>query len=184
MAKSISTLFFLLVASLFTASCFAAIVEPTAIPVPDTMESPEPTPEESPMPTDEGCVAIEHLEGYVLQHPVHLMKPVLCAHDFCATPNHAIIVDGEMTSMKRLCATKWECTKTVKLVNNLRITANRRAVVSDRITVTPYDLRVPKIVIWVVQIAEQLFSLLSMPAIFALCLAGMGVFKTEKSKLL
>lgn len=107
---------------------------------------------------NEGCVAVEHLEGYVLQHAQHLMRPVLCAHEFCATPNHAIIVGGEYTSMKRLCGNTWKCSQHVMLVNNLKVTANRRARVSEHIVVTPYDIRFPKVAVWVVQIVEGLWN--------------------------
>lgn len=118
----------------------------------------EVTPETTKAPLNEGCVAVEHLAGYVLQHKEHLWRRVLCANDFCATPNHAIIVDGISTSMKRLCADEWQCVESVKLVNNLDIFANRRAVVSSRITVTPYDLRFPKLLVWVAQAAERLWT--------------------------
>lgn len=112
---------------------------------------------------NEGCVAVEHLEGYELQHPRDLRREVLCARGFCATPNHAIIVGGEYTSMRRLCGGVWtgECTKSVKLVNNLKIAANRRAVVGD-IVVTPYDIRFPIWLIWVVQILEDVWNVLAL----------------------
>jgi len=109
-------------------------------------------------PLNEGCVAVEHLTGYVLQHPAHLTRQVLCAQlggtFFCATPNHAIIVDGVMTSMKLLCAST-QCTRSVREVNNLRISSNRRAVVNQRVTITPYDMRFPKIAVWAVQLLQD-----------------------------
>lgn len=113
---------------------------------------------------NEGCVAIEHLEGYVLQHPRHLMRPVLCANGFCATRNHAIIVDGEYTSMRRKCAKTWTCTERVMLVNNLKLAANRRARVNKHIVVTPYDIRFPKAVIWAVQMLEDVWNMFALSA--------------------
>lgn len=107
----------------------------------------------------EGCVAVEHLEGYVLQHRSNLWRHVLCAKGFCATPNHAIIVKGELTSMKLLCKSKWACVRSMKWVNNLKLYANRRAVVNELVTVTPYDLRFPKVAIWAVQMLEDAFEL-------------------------
>ncbi len=112
-------------------------------------------------PLIEGCVAIEHLQGYVLQHKQHLTRDVLCDDGFCATPNHAIIVDGVRTSMKQLCNTGWKCTESVKLVNNLKVWANRRAIINDRITVTPYDVRFPKVASWVGQAAEEIYNFYS-----------------------
>lgn len=109
---------------------------------------------------NEGCIAIEHLKGYVLQHPSHLKRPVLCARGFCATRNHGIIVDGEYTSMGRMCSKRWTCTERVTLVNNLKLAANRRARVSKHIVVTPYDIRFPKAAIWVVQILEDVWNML------------------------
>lgn len=114
---------------------------------------------------NEGCVAIEHLQGYVLQHPRHLMRPVLCATGFCATKNHALIIGGEYTSMGRKCVKDWKCTKRVMLVNNLKLASNRRARVSQHVVVTPYDIRFPKIGIWVVQMLEDVWNMLA----FSLC---------------
>ncbi len=137
-------------------------------------------------PMNEGCVAIEHLEGYVLQHKQHLTRDVLCADGFCATPNHAIIVDGAYTSMKQLCNAGWKCTESVKLVNNLKVWANRRAVVNDRITVTPYDVRFPKAASWVAQAAEEVYDFVSssivMATVVALVLFVFGA-RNNKSKL-
>ncbi len=53
--------------------------------------------------SSEGCVAAEHLKGYSLQHKTNLWRGVLCSRGFCATPNHAIIVGGKLTSLKKLC---------------------------------------------------------------------------------
>lgn len=44
-------------------------------------------------------------------------------------------------------------------VNNLKLAANRSALVSGRIAITPYDVRFPKAVIWVVQILEDVCNL-------------------------
>lgn len=111
---------------------------------------------------NEGCVAVEHLEGFVLQHRTHLLRSVLCSSGFCATPNHGIIVDGVYTSMKQLCFEgSWKCFRQIKWVNNLKVAANRRAVVSDSIIITPYDVRFPKAAIWVVQISEDALGLVA-----------------------
>lgn len=126
---------------------------PRKTPSPVGTSSLEGTPE--PEPRNEGCVAVEHLEGYVLQHAAPLRRSVLCAHGFCATPNHAIIVGGKLTSMRVLCGSEWKCVRSVKMVNNLKLAANRRAKVSELVMVTPYDLRFPKAAVWVVQIAED-----------------------------
>lgn len=131
-------------------------------------------------PRNEGCVAIEHLEGYVLQHPTHLRRQVLCARGFCATPNHGIVVGGEYTSMRRLCGGKWlgDCSSRVTLVNNLKIAANRRAVVGD-IIVTPYDVRFPKWSIWVVQILEDIWNMLAL-SVCTGSLAGVAILLLSK----
>lgn len=57
-----------------------------------SVNSPASSPDASPesISPNEGCFAVEHLDGFVLQHPKHLMRPVLWANGFCATPNHAI----------------------------------------------------------------------------------------------
>lgn len=123
----------------------------------------------------EGCVAVEHLDGYILQHGTHLLRPVLCSRGFCATPNHGIIVDGVYTSMKKLCSDgSWQCIRQSKLVNNLKVAANRRAVVSDSIVVTPYDVRFPKAAIWSVQMLEDVWNLIS--SSFAIGTAAAVVF--------
>lgn len=108
---------------------------------------------------NEGCVAVEHLRGYVLQHRRHLYRRVLCHHGFCATPNHAILLDNSITSMGELCAETWKCHETMKMVNNLKVAVNRRARVSARIVVTPYDIRFGKIATWAVQIIEDVVEL-------------------------
>ncbi len=129
-------------------------MEPSASPYPETLSA-SGTPSSIAATANEGCVAVEHLEGYVLQHPQHLLRPVLCAEGFCATPNHAIIVDGVWTSMKRLCRTEWQCVRSVKLVNNIKARANSRVNINSRIVVTPYDLRFPTWCVWVVQLLED-----------------------------
>lgn len=136
-------------------------------PVSELHESPEPSamPAELPAVTvgfTEGCVAVEHLTGFVLQHKKHLLRPVLCARGFCATPNHAIVFRGALTSMKRLCdAAVFDCTNDVKFVNNLKVAVNRRVEISDEIVVTPYDIRFPKALIWAVQMMEDVFNLVT-----------------------
>eukprot|EP00171_Calliarthron_tuberculosum_P014326 IDg14326t1 len=109
----------------------------------------------------EGCVAVEHLNGFALQHRQHLRRPVLCADNFCATPNHAILFKGTFTSMKRLCAGQLYCTAEVRLVNNLKVAVNRRAEVSDDIVVTPYDIRFPKALVWAAQMTEDAIRIVS-----------------------
>ena len=122
----------------------------------------------TPSVVNEGCVAVEHLTGYKLQHASHLRRNVLCARGFCATPNHAIIVDGEWTSMKRLCAARWDCVRSVKLVNNLALFANRRALVNGFITVTPYDDRFPRAAVWVAQAMEYVWNSISASSLLVL----------------
>lgn len=144
--------------------------------------SPEPLLGEGPN-RNEGCVAVEHLEGYVLQHRSHLRRPVLCAHGFCATPNHAIIVAGRMTSMKVLCNKEWSCVRSVKMVNNLKLAANRRAKVNDLITVTPYDLRFPKVGVWALQMAEDALHI-TVASVAAAAVAVLAlVFRAQVSSL-
>lgn len=135
------------------------------LPEPSGQPDASSDPGSSPGPVNEGCVAIEHLQGYTLQHVNHLQRSVLCAHGFCATPNHAIIVEGEWTSMKHLCANKWDCVKSVKMVNNLKAIANSRAVFNDLITITPYDLRFPRWGVWLVQFAEDIYELVGATAL-------------------
>lgn len=144
-----------------------ATTTPTAASTPvDTDASSEVARSTARSPTNEGCVAIEHLEGYALQYKKHVRRPVLCANAFCATPNHAIYVDTVYTSMKRLCATQWQCTRDVKLVNNLRIVENTRAIVSQRIIVTPYDYRVPIVLCWIAQFFFEIAHLIASPPAF------------------
>ncbi len=127
---------------------------------------------ETPPPNwlTEGCVAVEHLLNHRLQHPWHLRRRVLCHNGFCATPNHVIIVHGHYTSMNRLCATQWQCTSRVKLVNNLWVYGSRRVRVSDEIIVTPYDYRYPKIAVWLAQLLHDL-AFLCLMVIFLTILA-------------
>lgn len=118
-----------------------------------------PVPIEARLPPNEGCVAVEHLEGYHTQHKEDLMRRVLCGNGFCATPNHALIVDGVWTSMKSLCSSAggWKCIESVKRVNNLDIFRNRRARVGS-VTVTPFDIRFPRFAIWMAQFAERVYT--------------------------
>lgn len=156
--------------------------EPTVVPNTGAAVAANPAAKKS---VNEGCVAIEHLNGYVLQHRRHLTRDVLCANGFCATPNHAIIVDGEYTSMKQLCAGQWKCTESVKLVNNLKVWANRRAVVDGGIIVTPYDVRFPKAASWIAQIAEEIYHFISISTVVAFISAALAVVfgSSKKSKL-
>jgi len=115
--------------------------------------APEPPP--TPGAFNEGCVAVDNFPPHaVLQHREHLVRSVLCHNEFCATPNHALIVAGRWTSMKQLCAT-WTCVRTVKLVNNLKAFANSRFTFGD-ITVTPYDIRYPRWCVWVIHLIQHL----------------------------
>ena len=124
---------------------------------------------------NEGCVAVEHLRGCVLQHRRHLLRPVLCGRGFCATPNHAIIVNGKLTSMAHLCTQGgWSCLRTQRRVNNLKISSNTRAFAGN-ITITPYDIRFPVIATWIVQILEDTVMLL---------LASIGIALTTLGTLL
>lgn len=113
----------------------------------------------NPTPLNEGCVAVEHLAGFALQHPRHRRRAVLCMDGFCATPNHAILVDGVYTSMGRLCRAEWECTREVRLVNNLKVAVNKMARYDDRIVITPYDVRFPVALVWLVQMMEDLVGI-------------------------
>lgn len=116
----------------------------------------------------EGCIAVEHLKGYKLQHSRNLARQVLCSDfGFCATPNHALIVKGQWTSMKRLCVEHWKCVRTVKFVNNLDVFMNRRVELRDfGITLTPYDIRFPRFGVWLVQ---SIGWLLDLKVISSLC---------------
>lgn len=114
--------------------------------------------------TNEGCVAIEHLEGYHLQHSTHLLRSVLCWNEFCSTPNHAIIVAGKYTSIGKLCQSgAWKnCRKEFKLVNNLRIVRNSYAALKSRdIIITAFDVRFPRVLTWAVQLVQEVPSLIS-----------------------
>lgn len=62
--------------------------------------------------------------------------------------------------MKTFCTSgAWKCIHQTKWVNNLKLAANRRAVVSDNIIVTPYDFRFPKAAIWAGQMLKDVLSL-------------------------
>ncbi len=45
--------------------------------------------------------------------------------------------------------------QSVKLVNNLKVAANRRAVVNGLVTITPYDARFPRAAVWGVQMVQD-----------------------------
>lgn len=159
----------------------SAPTDETLLPSPESTVTSQPLVGVPITELNEGCVAIKHLEGYVLQHRRHLRRRVLCARGFCATPNHALIVRGQWTSMRRLCAGEWTCTESVTLVNNLKVMANTRAVVSDEITVTPYDLRFPVWTIWVVQMAEEVLRLVVLLGAFGAAMAAMSVLRYPRS---
>jgi len=106
----------------------------------------------------EGCVDIEHLKNEdVWAHSVNLLKPVLCIHDgatFCATRNHAIVYKNEWTSLGKVCETE-NCSREVKYVNNLSVlSGNRYKRVTRNIIITPYDVRMPRFLTWLLQIVE------------------------------
>lgn len=113
-------------------------------------------------PVREGCVAVEHLLGYHLQHRNHLLRPVLCHKGFCATQNHALEVNGVITSIRAECESgRWKnCRMDSKLVNNLRIWKTSRARVNEHIVVLPYNVRVPFILTWIVQLVQELMNLI------------------------
>lgn len=112
-------------------------------------------------PLNEGCVAVEHLQGYIMQYFWNLRRTVLCYNDFCATPNHGIIFDGEYTSIQRLCSSgRWSpCIPKVKYVNNLRLLSNREVRFSDRLVITAYNFNFPKMLIWILQLAQDILVL-------------------------
>lgn len=115
---------------------------PTQNPEQST-EIPEPT---SNNPLNEGCIAVIHLQGAKLLYRNNLHRTVLCEGSICATPNHALIVDGEWTSMQKICDSgRWSCVRTTKYVNNLRISHNRRITIAPGVIATPYDVRYPRI---------------------------------------
>lgn len=152
---------------------FAAPVAPTAEPAgpltiapsplagdpsasPSALPSADALPSASPSPANEGCVAVEHLSGAALQHARNLRRATLCAGGFCATPNHALIVDGAWTSMKKLCGDGgWKCSSEMRWVNNLKIARMTRLRYNERIVITPYDDRFPVAGPWVVQMVED-----------------------------
>ena len=73
--------------------------------------------------------------------------------------------------MKTLCTQGgWRCIRQTKWVNNLKLAANRRLRVNDRIVVTPYDVRFPKAAVWAVQIVEDVWNLVSS----AMVVGGVG----------
>lgn len=109
---------------------------------------------------NEGCVAIEHLQGYALQHSSHLWRPVYCTRGICATKHHALIVDGVYTSMKQLCARE-DCVQTSKYVNNLNVFKNRHVQIAPGVIATPYDVRFPQFAIWLVQGVQYSLTLVA-----------------------
>ena len=130
--------------------------------LPDTIaavaETQTPTPSNPP---NEGCIAVEHLRGAALQYRRHLTRNVLCTRGVCATPHHALIVDGVWTSLRALCALPGAaCTARTALVNNLRIASNTRHAVAPGVVATPYDVRFPCAASFVAQAALELCYLL------------------------
>lgn len=114
------------------------------------------------LPKNQGCVAVEHLQGHTLQHKKHLNRSVMCWEGFCATPDHALLVDDKWTSMKKLCLPrgKLNCSEALKLVNNLKVYGAARIQYNHRIVITPYDDRFPRIAIWIVQVIEDIVDLI------------------------
>lgn len=130
---------------------------------------------------NEGCVAVHHLSGYVLQHRTNLIRPVLCSRGFCATPNHAILLRGVLTSMRNLCgSSEWKCVNALMPVNNLKVTVNRRARFSNDIIITPYDIRFPKFATWIVQILENVLEV-SLMTLNVFCFASFLVFIIDRA---
>lgn len=119
----------------------------------------------------EGCVDVSHLRGYFLHYKRHVRSPVLCVDfhsdvlkdqgDFCATPNHGIIVKGKYTCMREMCTDKgaWNCSMDLRWVNNLKSHINNRAVGTNGIVITAFDVRLPKVLIWVLHILQDLVTL-------------------------
>lgn len=137
-------------------------------PAPESPAPKPPAPQETPFsfppspttePRNEGCVAVEHLHGVGTQHGTPWLRETLCARGFCATPNHALLVDGRWTSMRRLCGSEWTCSRETRLVNNLKIASATRWRFDDRIVITPYDDRFPRVASWVVQMVEDVLTL-------------------------
>lgn len=129
--------------------------EPVASGAPVTV-SPSASPGD--LKVSEGCVAVEHLRGAVLQHRAHLRRRVLCGRGFCATPNHAIEVDGVQTSMRELCAPDgaWTCVPSVRMVNNIKVKVHAWWEVRPGLVVTPHDARFPRVATLISQTLEDL----------------------------
>ncbi len=62
--------------------------------------------------------------------------------------------------MRELCAAEWNCVRSVRWVNNLRITKIRRWRIDENVVVTPYDARFPRLAVWVVQVAQDILDML------------------------
>lgn len=82
--------------------------------------------------------------------------------------------------MKRMCAGEWECTQSVKLVNNLKVAANRRARISSDVVETPYSIRFPKVAVWAVQMLEDVWNVLAL-SVCSGTVAGGGVLLLSKA---
>lgn len=137
---------------------------PYPTPTTDAISSMTPVTQKAALKSkNEGCVAVEHLKGYALQHQYDLIRPVLCFEEFCATPNHALIIRGVYTSMNIICGKDGEwsgrCVSKERRVNNLRVIYHRSAIYNAHITITPYDIRFPIAAVWTVQIFQEVLRM-------------------------
>lgn len=135
---------------------------------------PAETQEAGPDSWFEGCVAIEHLRGANLHHVRHLRRRVLCARGFCATANHALLINNRWSSMKQMCGKRgsWNCTRSIKMVNNLSVAYHSRWRYDRTIVITPFDARFPNILIWLGQIVEDLIHFIGVAIVFAVLSAA------------
>jgi len=137
-------------------------------------------------PINEGCVAIEHIKGYYTLHRNDMMRRVLCVPeiDFCATPNHALLIDGKWSSLKKMCTKEgWECTEEERLVNNLNFLFRTRLRFNDRIVITPYDASWPIFCTAIAQIIEMTWNvtlqIITIIFVTALLLVTHGILATN-----
>lgn len=118
---------------------------------------------------NEGCVAVEHLNGLQLQYRYPTKRNVLCLEGFCATPNHGIFYRGIYTSMKKLCRMpEMSCANDVRFVNNLRVFVHKRVRVNELIEITPYDERFPFIIAYVIQGIQEIIWLFFLSTAFVI----------------
>lgn len=122
-------------------------------------------------PMNQGCVAIQHIKGHRMQYRRHLKRQVLCSTEdgFCATPDHAILFDDKWTSLKRLCKKSLNCTKELRLVNNLKVLYRSQVRFNERIVITAFDARFPKFVIYVAQIAQDVTNFILKAIAILIC---------------